>query len=67
MNPRFKSSLLWGLVGGMAFLALVQGYHLFGGAFVGITPMLVGALGVLATTTVLAQVVRPRLTGNERH
>jgi hypothetical protein len=65
MNPRVKSSLLWGLVGGMAFLALVQGYHLVGGEFVGVTPMVAGGLGVLAATTVLAHLVRPRLTRNE--
>ena len=62
MNPRLKSSLLWGLVGGMAFLVLVQGYHLVGGKFVGVTPMVVGGLGVLATTTALAHLVRPRRT-----
>ncbi|MFB6083811.1 MAG: hypothetical protein ABEJ94_06160 [Halorientalis sp.] len=28
MDPRIKSSLLWGLVGGLAFLVLLQGYEL---------------------------------------
>ncbi len=28
MDPRLKSSLLWGLVGGLAFLVLLQGYEL---------------------------------------
>jgi hypothetical protein len=28
MDPRVKSSLLWGLVGGLAFLVLLQGYEL---------------------------------------
>ena len=66
MDPRVKSSLLWGLVGGMAFLALVQGYHLFGGDFVGVAPMVGGALGVLVVTTGLAHALRPRLTESER-
>ena len=66
MDPRLKSSLLWGLVGGMAFLALVQGYHLFGGDFVGVTPMVAGALAVLVVTTVLAQTLQSRLTESER-
>ncbi|RXK50144.1 hypothetical protein [Halorientalis pallida] len=28
MDPRVKSSLLWGLVGGLGFLVLLQGYEL---------------------------------------
>ncbi|WP_299267195.1 hypothetical protein [Halorientalis sp.] len=28
MDLRLKSSLLWGLVGGLAFLVLLQGYEL---------------------------------------
>lgn len=28
MRPRVKSSLLWGVVGVLAFLVLVQGYEL---------------------------------------
>ncbi|MFC7156104.1 hypothetical protein ACFQPA_11660 [Halomarina halobia] len=28
MRPRLRSSLLWGLVGAMAFVVLVQGYDL---------------------------------------
>jgi len=28
MHPRVRSSLLWGLVGALAFLVLVQGYEL---------------------------------------
>ncbi len=66
MDPRVKSSLLWGLVGAMAFLVLVQGYHLFVDDFLGIAPMAVGAVVVLATATALAHTVRPRLVQNER-
>ncbi|WP_340098814.1 hypothetical protein [Salinibaculum salinum] len=66
MDPRVKSSLLWGLVGAMAFLVLAQGYHLVADEFLGIAPMGVGALVVLGTTTALAHTVRPRLVQNER-
>ncbi|USZ66724.1 hypothetical protein NGM10_08200 [Halorussus salilacus] len=31
MNPRTKSSLLWGVVGLLAFLVLLQGYELWSG------------------------------------
>lgn len=29
MDPRLKASLLWGAVGALSFLVLVQGYELF--------------------------------------
>lgn len=29
MRPRVKAGLLWGVVGGLAFLVLIQGYALF--------------------------------------
>ena len=29
MNPRLKASLLWGAIGTLSFLVLVQGYELF--------------------------------------
>lgn len=29
MDPRLKSSLLWGVIGALSFLVLVQGYELF--------------------------------------
>ncbi|WP_318567300.1 hypothetical protein [Salinigranum marinum] len=35
MTPRTKSSLLWGAVGALAFLVLVQGYDLLVGLDVG--------------------------------
>ncbi|WP_129114431.1 hypothetical protein [Halegenticoccus tardaugens] len=31
MRPRLRSSLLWGLVGALAFLVFAQGYVLLGG------------------------------------
>jgi len=35
MDPRVRSSLLWGLVGALSFLVLVQGYELVADAGVG--------------------------------
>ncbi|MCL7417793.1 MAG: hypothetical protein M8354_08140 [Halalkalicoccus sp.] len=29
MDPRLKASLLWGAIGALSFLVLVQGYELF--------------------------------------
>ncbi|RBI63250.1 hypothetical protein [halophilic archaeon] len=31
MDPRVKHSLLWGVIGMLAFLVLLQGYELFSG------------------------------------
>ena len=61
MDARVKASLLWGLVGSMAFLALVQGYHLVADRFLGLAPMAVGAIVVFAATTVSAHALRLRV------
>jgi hypothetical protein len=50
VTPRRKSALLWGAVGLLAFLVLVQGYQLL----VGPTP--VGFLGKLAIGVVVGVV-----------
>lgn len=50
MTPRRKSALLWGVVGLLAFLVLVQGYQLVGG----VTPL--GFLGKLAIGVVVGVV-----------
>jgi hypothetical protein len=65
MDPRVKSSVLWGTVGAMAFLALVQGYHLVVDDFLGVAPMAAGAVVVLVATTAAAHTLRPRLPQNE--
>ena len=65
MDPRVKSSVLWGAVGAMAFLVLVQGYHLVADDFLGIAPMGVGAAVVLVVTSAAAHTLRPRLVQNE--
>jgi hypothetical protein len=31
MDPRLRDSLVWGAVGGLAFLVLIQGYELWAG------------------------------------
>jgi len=36
MDPEVRSSLLWGLIGALAFLVLVQGYQLLTEEFVGV-------------------------------
>jgi purine-cytosine permease-like protein len=52
MEPRLKSSLLWGLTGALSFLVLVQGYRLVTGE--GAT--LLVALGVAVLVAVVASV-----------
>jgi hypothetical protein len=59
MEPAVKASLLWGLVGGLTFLVLLQGYHLLRGEFVGFGVM-VGVAGVVCLlTAVSTHVLRP--------
>ena len=66
MDARRKDSLLWGVVGGLAFLVLVQGYELLADEAVALTLKAGVALGVLAVTALAAHALRPRLAGNER-
>ncbi|MCO8242440.1 MULTISPECIES: hypothetical protein [unclassified Haladaptatus] len=47
MNPRVKASLLWGVVGALAFLVLLQGYQLVTGYRYSV-PMIVGTTLVVA-------------------
>jgi len=67
MDPRRKASLLWGVVGGLAFLVFVQGYELVAGDPVAIAVKAGVALVVTAVTALAVQVTRPRLHGNESH
>jgi len=64
MNARHKSSVLWGLVGALAFLVLVQGYHLLVAPLT-VGPPLVGgvALAVGALAAGLTHVLEPRING----
>ena len=57
-RPMFRNSLLWGLVGALSFLVLIQGYELIAGDPVGLgTKFGVAAavgLGATAATRTLA-------------
>jgi hypothetical protein len=66
MDARRKDSLLWGVVGGLAFLVLVQGYELVADESVALTVKAGVAVAVLAVTALAAHALRPRLAGNER-
>ena len=50
MRPRVRASLLWGVVGLLSFLVLVQGYQLLGGRVP--LSMAAGAAVVVALATV---------------
>ncbi|AZH24668.1 hypothetical protein [Haloplanus aerogenes] len=64
MNARHKSSLLWGLVGTLAFLVLVQGYHLLV-APLAVRATIIGGLALLvgAVAAGVTHVLEPRLNG----
>ena len=65
MEPRTRTSLLWGVVGGLAFLVLLQGYELLADVRVTFAAKFGVALVVLVAATALAHVTRDRLPGNE--
>ena len=65
MGPRTKSSLLWGVVGCLAFLVLLQGYELLADVRVSLVAKFGVALVVLIAATGLSHVTRDRLPGNE--
>ena len=65
MHPRTKASLLWGLVGALAFLVLVQGYELLAGQRVTVGAKAGVAVAVAAGATVLTYTAQDRLPGNE--
>ncbi len=60
-----KSSLLWGVVGGLAFLVLLQGYELLADVRVALLVKFGVALVVAAGATALTYAARDRLPGNE--
>lgn len=65
MDPEVKSSLLWGVVGGLAFLVFVQGYQLLTEEFVAVEVVVgIGAVvGVVAAT--VTHLIRPFLRREE--
>jgi len=54
MNPRTKSSLLWGVVGALSFLVLYQGYLLVDGDGVPVPAVAAVTLAVAAGATALS-------------
>lgn len=67
MDPGVRASLLWGVVGGLAFLVLLQGYHLVGGEFVGLGVIAGVAALVFAVTAVAAHTIRPLVRRHSRN
>lgn len=61
MDRRGTDSLLWGLVGALAFLVLLQAYQLATREFVAPFVAVGMAVVVGVVTTVSAYVLRPRL------
>ncbi|WP_135303358.1 hypothetical protein [Haloarcula amylovorans] len=65
MDPQLKSSLLWGVIGGLAYLVLVQGYQLFASIPIS-TPVKFGvALVVAVGAAALTYGAGTRLPGSE--
>ena len=60
-----RSSLLWGVVGGLAFLVLLQGYELLADVRVSLAVKFGVAVAVTAGATALTYASRDRLPGNE--
>ncbi|WP_324664810.1 hypothetical protein [Haloarcula sediminis] len=65
MHPRTRSSLLWGVVGALTFLVLLQGYELLAGQRVTVAAKAGVGLAVLVGATALSHAARGRLPGNE--
>ncbi|EMA34275.1 hypothetical protein [Haloarcula japonica] len=65
MDPRTKASLLWGVVGTLAFLVLTQGYELLAGMPVSIPVKAGVAVAVGVGATFASYRMQPRLFGNE--
>ncbi|WP_121820344.1 hypothetical protein [Halostella salina] len=63
MRPRVKSSLLWGVVGALAFLVLYQGYLLFDGEGVPVPAVAAVAVAVATGATTLSYLGEGWLAG----
>jgi len=66
MDQRTKLSLLWGLIGGLTFLVLVQTTRLFADLSLGLPSVFPIALGVFAVTAGLGWLVEGRLGGKRQ-
>lgn len=60
-----RDSLVWGVVGGLSFLVLLQGYELLSGTRVTIVAKAGVAVAVVTGATALSYAVRDYLPGNE--
>jgi len=60
MDPRLKQSLLWGVIGALSFLVLLQGYELITGRLVDWLVKLGTAVVVLVGATALTHVTARR-------
>jgi ABC-type antimicrobial peptide transport system permease subunit len=61
MDPRRKSSLLWGLVGALSFLVLLQAYHIVADDFLAVPTVVIATIVVALASAALAHVFRPRI------
>ena len=62
-----RSAALWGLIGTLSFLVLVQGFRLFAGPVgIGIVPTAGIAFAIGGFVTVLSFVLEPRLPAKGR-
>ena len=66
MDSRTRASVLWGLVGALAFLVLAQGYRLFGDLRMGLPTLLGVAVVVFVLATLVSHLVGRRLDA-KRH
>ena len=63
MRPRLKASLLWGVVGTLGFLVLLQGYELIAGHRYSVAVKAGAALVVLVGASALSYVADGVLAG----
>ena len=67
MNRRTKSSLLWGVVGGMTFVVLAQGYLILLGSLpIGWVGLAAIGLLIAAVVATVSYMVEPRLAAAGR-
>jgi hypothetical protein len=63
-----RSALLWGLIGVLAFLVLLQGIRLFAGPVgLGLVPTIAISFAIGGFVTVLSFVLEPRLRAKGRN
>jgi len=66
VNPYVKSSLLWGVVGALSYLVLLQGYELVGGARIDLLVKFGVAIPVAVGAAVVAYAYQRRLAPKEQ-